>query len=58
MIHLNIVSISRSRSNSMSNTKDSEKSAYFILFFCYCIKGNLNGKKFLKQSKQECIGFE
>ena len=40
------------------NTKNSEKSAYCIAFFCYCIKFNLNGKNFLKQSKLECIGFK
>ena len=45
MIHLNIVSISWSMSNSRSNTK---KSVYFITFFSYCLKVNLNGKKFFK----------
>ena len=28
--------------------ENSEKSAYFIIFFCYCIKVNLNGKTFFK----------
>ena len=28
--------------------KNSEKSAYFITFFCYCIKVNLNGKNYFK----------
>ena len=38
MIHLNMVSISRSRSNSRSNTKNSERKANFIIIFCLCIK--------------------
>ena len=41
LIHLNMVLISRSRSNSMSNTKNSEKKLiYYYLFLI-----DLNGKK-------------
>ena len=43
MIHLNMVLMSRS--NSRSNTKNSEKMANFIIIFCYCTKVYLNGKK-------------
>ena len=45
MIHLNMGSMLRSRSYSRSNTKNSEKMAYFIIIFCYCTKVYLNGKK-------------
>ena len=45
MVHLNMVSISRSRSNSRSNTKISKKMANFNIIFCYCTKVYLNRKK-------------
>ena len=45
MIHLNMVSMSKSRSSSRSNTKNSEKMANFIIIFCYCTIVYLNGKK-------------
>ena len=45
MLHLNMVSISSSRSNVRSNTKSSEKRANFIIIFFYGTKVYLNGKK-------------
>ena len=48
LIHLNMVLISRSMSNSRSNTKNSEKWANFITVFCYCIKVYRNAKTSFK----------
>ena len=45
MIHLNIVSIARSRSNSRSHKKKQWKKAYFPDVFCNYRKVCLNGKK-------------
>ena len=58
MIHLNMVSISWSRSNSRSNTKNSEKKCSFHNFLLLLYQVHLNGKNFLKQSKLEYIGFK
>ena len=58
MILLNVVSVKRSRSNSRSNTKNSEKRLMALLYFVILPKITKMGRDFIYQSRLQCIGFD
>ena len=58
MIPLNVVSIERSRSNSRSNTKNSEKMLIAQLSFDILPKFTKMERRIIYQPKLQCIGFK
>ena len=56
-IYLNLVKMERSRSNSRSNTKNSEKRQIVLLSFVILPKFTKMGRGIIYQSKLQCIGF-
>ena len=58
MVPLNVVSIERSRSNSRSNTKKSEKMLIAQLSFDILRKFTKMERSIIYQRKLQCIGFK
>ena len=56
-IHLNVDSMERSRSNSRSNTKNSQKRQIAILSFIILPNFPKMGRGIIYQSKLQCIGL-
>ena len=56
-IHLNVVSMESSMSNSRPNTKNSEKRQIVLLHFIILPNFTKMGRGIIYQSKLQCIGF-